>query len=148
MFAAALCLVMLAQQPQVVTQGGPPPVPVPKNAPATLPDTPQGKRVKAYIDAFNTGDEQKFLKAQDAIMAADVLAKRPPAERARMFARLRGDFGTFTVKRAVGTADQIRVVMPDREGNEAIFSFQFEANAPYRITGISVDIGNIDRLQP
>lgn len=145
MLTAAFCLVLLAQQPQVVTQGGPPPAPVPRDAPATLPATPQGKIVKAYIDAFNSGDEQKFLKVQEDLMSPDVLARRPAAERAKMYSRLRGDFGTLTVKRAVGTAAQVRAVVPDREGNEAIFSFDFEAAAPYKIKGIAVDIGNIER---
>lgn len=136
MFATALCLTLLAQPPQVVTRGGP--APVPENAPATLPDTPQGRRVKAYIDVFNAGDEQKFLKAQEELMASETLAKRPAADRAKMHNRLKGDFGTFKVKRAVATAEQIRVVIPDKDGNEAIFSFDFEAKAPYKIKSIGI----------
>ena len=145
MLTAAFCLAILVQQPNVVTQGGPPPEPVPTTAPATLPDTPQGKIVKAYIDAFNSGDEQKYLKAQETLMSPDVLAKRPVAERSKMFSRLRGDFGTLKVQRAVGTAGQIRVVVPDKEGNEAIFSFDFDTAVPYKIKGIRVDIGNAER---
>ena len=99
------CLVALMFQGQVVTQGGPPPAPVPKDAPKTLPDTPQGKHVKAYIDAFNTGDEKKFLAVQEELMAAEALARRPAAERAKMFNRMRGDFGTLTVKRAASDAE-------------------------------------------
>jgi hypothetical protein len=132
-------------QGQVVVQGGPPPVPVPKDAPKTLPATPQGKIVKAYIDAFNAGDEKKFLAVQEELMAPDVLAKRPAAERAKMFNRMKGDFGTLTVKRAVAAPDKIRAVMENKDGDEAIFSFEFESKAPYRIKGIAVDIGNIQR---
>ena len=137
--------VLVLQGQQVVTQGGPPPAPVPKDAPKTLPDTPQGKQVKAYIDAFNTGDEKKFLAAQEALMAADALAKRPPAERAKMYNRIKGDFGTLTVKRVAATPDKIRVVVPDKDGNEAIFSFELETRAPFKIKGIGVDIGNVER---
>jgi len=140
-----LLLVALMFQGQVVTQGGPPPAPVPTDAPKTLPDTPQGRQVKAYIDAFNTGDEKKFLAAQAGLMAADTLARRPPEERAKMFNRMRGDFGTLSVKRAASTPDWIRVVMPNKEGDDAIFSFEFEAKAPYKIKGIAVDIGNVER---
>ena len=145
MLAMFVLVVGLSVQGQQVVQGGPPPPPVPKNAPATLPDTPQGKRVQTFIDAFNTGDEQKFLKAQEALMSADTLAKRPQAERAKMYGRLRGDFGTFKVKRAVADGDKIRVVIPDKDGNEAIFSFELESKAPYKIKGIGVDIGNVER---
>jgi hypothetical protein len=137
--------VLTLQQPQIVTQGGPPPAPVPKDAPKTLPDTPQGKHVKAYIEAFNTGDEKKFLAVQEELMAAETLARRPAAERAKMFNRMRGDFGTLTVKRAAATPEKIRVVMPNKDGDDAIFSFEFETKAPYKIKGIAVDIGNVER---
>ena len=140
-----LLFVALMFQGQVVTQGGPPPAPVPKDAPKTLPDTPQGKHVKAYIDAFNSGDEKKFLAVQEELMAPETLAKRPPAERAKMFSRMRGDFGTLTVKRAASTPERIRVVMPNKEGDDAIFSFEFDTKAPYKIKGIMVDIGNVER---
>ena len=145
MFSTLILILGLSVQGQQVVQGGPPPPPVPKNAPATLPETPQGKRVQAFIDAFNTGDEQKFLKAQEELMSAETLAKRPQAERAKMYGRLKGDFGTFKVKRAIAAGDKIRVVIPDKDGNEAIFSFELEAKAPYKIKGIGVDIGNVER---
>jgi hypothetical protein len=140
-----LLLIALTFQGQVVTQGGPPPAPVPKDAPKALPDTPQGKQVKAFIEAFNSGDEKTFLKAQEELMASDTLARRPAADRAKMFNRMKGDFGTLTVKRAAATADQIRVVVPDKDGNEAIFSFDFEPKAPYKIRGLGVDLGNVER---
>jgi hypothetical protein len=140
-----LLLIALTFQGQVVTQGGPPPAPVPKDAPKTLPDTPQGKHVKAYIDAFNSGDEKTFLAAQEELMAADTLARRPAADRAKMFNRMKGDFGKLAVKRAASTPERIRVVMADKDGSDAIFSFDFETRAPYKIKGIAVDIGNVER---
>ena len=135
----------LMLQGQVVVQGGPPPAPVPKDAPATLPDTPQAKTVKAYIAAFNTGDEAKFLKAQEDLMAADLLARRPAADRAKMFNRMRGDFDSLKIKRAVSTPQQIRAVMADKDGNEAIFSFDFDPKVPTKIKGLGIDIGNVER---
>lgn len=111
-----LLLIALTFQGQVVVEGGPPPAPVPRDAPKTLPDTPQGKHVKAYIDAFNSGDEKKFLAAQEELMSAETLARRPAADRAKMFGRMRGDFGKLTVKRAASTPEQIRVVMATRRG--------------------------------
>ena len=101
--------------------------------------------MKAYIEAFNTGDEKKFLAVQEELMAPETLARRPAAERAKMFNRMRGDFGTLTVKRAASTPEKIRVVMPNKDGDEAIFSFEFETKAPYKIKGIAVDIGNVER---
>ena len=107
--------------------------------------TPQAKHVKAYIDAFNTGDEAKFLKTQEELMSPETLAKRPAAERARMYNRLRGDFPTMKIKRVAASAEQIRAIIEDRDGNEAIFSFDFDAKAPFKIKGIGIDIGNVER---
>lgn len=142
---STLLLLVLMFQGQVVVQGGPPPAPVPKDAPTTLPNTAQGKQVKAFIDAFNSGDEKTFLKAQEDLMTPEVLAKRPAAERAKMFNRMKGDFGTLTVKRVAATPEKIRVVMPDQDGNEAIFSFDFDTKAPYKIKGLGIDLGNVER---
>jgi hypothetical protein len=146
MIGTIVMMVALGQQPgQVVVQGGPPPKPVPKTAPATLPDTPQARHVKAYIDAFNSGDEAKFLETQEKMMTAETLAKRPADQRAKMYARLRGDFPVMKIKRAAASAEQIRAVIEDRDGNEAIFTFDFEAKAPYKVKGIGIDIGNVER---
>lgn len=140
-----LLVALMVQGQQVVTQGGPPPKPVPKDAPATLPDTPQAKHVKAYIDSFNAGDEAKFLKAQEELMSPETLAKRSAADRAKMYNRLRGDFPTMKIKRVAASAEQIRAIIPDRDGNEAIFSFDFDTKAPFKIKGIGIDIGNVER---
>jgi hypothetical protein len=140
-----LLLAVALQGRQVVVQGGPPPKPVPKDAPAALPDTPQAKRVKAYVDAFNSGNEATFLKTQEELFSTEALARRPAADRAKMYARMRGDFSTMKIVRVAATAEQIRVIIPDREGNEAIFSFDFEAKPPYKMKGIGIDIGNVER---
>jgi hypothetical protein len=137
--------ILSLQGGQVVVQGGPPPKPVPKNAPAALPDTPQAKHVRAYLDAFNSGDEATFLKVQEQLMSADTLARRPADQRAKMYARLRGDFPAMKIKRVAASAEQIRAVVDDRDGNEAIISFDFETKPPFRITGIGIDIGNAER---
>ena len=54
-----------------------------------------------------------------------------------MFNRMRGDFGTLTVKRVASTPSKIRAVIANSDGNEAIFSFDFETMAPFKIKGIA-----------
>jgi len=58
---------------------------------------------------------------------------------------MKGDFPALTLKRAIATPEQIRAIFADREGNEAIFSFDFETKVPYKIKGITIDIGNVER---
>jgi len=107
-----------------------------------LPDTPQGRRVQAYLDAFNSGDEQKFLKAHEDHMTPDVLKKQTPDRISGLFKRMRGDFGTLAVEEVLeATAKEIRVAIPTKDGMRGIFTFTFEAASPYRISGVNVRVG-------
>lgn len=106
-----------------------------------LPDTPQGKHVAAWIAAFNSGDEKTFVAAHHDHMVPEAVAKHPDEDRAKMFQRLKGDFGTFVVRKVVkAAADQIVILMDTQDGNEGTFTFDFEAAAPYRISGIGIDV--------
>ena len=109
--------------------------------PVTLPDTPQGRQVDAYIKAFNTGDEKTFLAANETTLAPDLLAKRPAEERARLFQRLRGDFATIKIARMVkATPAQIVFVALLKDGNEGTFTYEFEEKAPFRISRLAIDV--------
>ena len=108
---------------------------------AALPDTPQGKAVQAWIKAFNSGDEKTFLKAQDDLMSSTILGKRTPEERAKMFQRMKGDFGTMKVEKVLtATAQQIRVQVPTQDGATGTFTFDFEEKSPFKIVGIGIDV--------
>ena len=112
----------------------------------TLPDTPQGKHVAAYIKAFNTGDEKQFLAAHELHMAKSSLAKRTAADRVQLFKRMQGDFGTLKVQQVVkSTPQQIQILVPTTGGEEATMTFDFEKDAPFGIAGIGVDIKGGDR---
>src|SRR5688500_13235266 len=114
--------------------------------PAALPDTPQGKHVKAYLDAFNSGDEKKYLAMVTEHFEPSTLKERPLEERAKMFQRLKGDFGTFKVtKVSKASAEAITLLIPNKEGIEATFTFRFAPAAPYKINGIGVDIEKGER---
>lgn len=108
---------------------------------AALPDTPQGKRVAAWLEAFNSGDEKVFTKVQDEQFAPSVLARRTPEERAKMYQRLKGDFGTMKVEKVTkATALQIAIQVPTQDGATGTFTFDFEDKAPFKITGLGVDV--------
>jgi hypothetical protein len=109
----------------------------PQAASTRLPETPQGKHVQAWVTAFNTGDEKTFLTAQRAHMAKSVLDKRPEAEHAKMFQRLRGDFGVMKIEKVVkATADEILFTVRTGDGALGTFTVKFEAPAPYLIDSI------------
>lgn len=132
MFATVLTALML-----FVPQAG---------KPVVLPDTPQGKHVKAYIEAFNSGDEKKYLAMVEEHFDPGTMKDRPVEERAKMFQRLKGDFGTFKVTKVVkASPEAISLLIPNSEGIEATFNFRFSPTTPYKINGIGVDIERGER---
>jgi hypothetical protein len=113
--------------------------------PASLPDTPQGRHVAAWLEAFNSGDEKTFLTAQSRHMSKTVLSKRPDADRARMFQRMRGDFAALKVAKILKATDrQIQFLAPARDGGIATFTFDFEEAPPHLISGIGIDVRGPD----
>lgn len=107
----------------------------------TLPDTPQGTHVAAYITAFNSGDETVFIEAHEQHMTKRTQKTMPASHQGEMFKRMQGDFGTLKVRQVVkSTPEQIQVVVPTKGGEEATLTFDFEKDAPYKINGIGVDI--------
>ncbi len=71
-----------------------------------MPDTPQGKHVKAYLEAFNSGDEKKYLAMIEEHFDPSAVKGRPVEERAKMFQRLKGDFGTFKVTKVTKDSEE------------------------------------------
>ena len=125
MTAALLLLALLA--PQAPTDA--------------LPETPQGKRVSTYIQAFNAGDEKAFMAMQEAQIKPEALQKRSAEERAALYKRMRGDFGALNVTRVLkASATEIELLVPNKEGIEATLKFSFDAAAPHYISGIAVEI--------
>ena len=109
--------------------------------PVTLPDTPQGKHVAAYVEAFNSGDEKKYLAVMEEHVDPGLLKRRSVEERAKMFQRMRGDFGTLKVAKVIkASAEQVQLAIPDKQGTLATFTFDFERTAPFRISAIGVEI--------
>ncbi|MGE0862540.1 MAG: hypothetical protein AB7P34_01460 [Vicinamibacterales bacterium] len=106
-------------------------------APAvSLPATPQGRQLDAFVTTFRTS-ETAFV----AFQAENMLPKRTPEQHKTMYARMRKDFGDFTILRVLSaSADQISVAVKHPAGMNAVFSFAFEQAAPYRITDMNVEV--------
>jgi hypothetical protein len=54
---------------------------------------------------------------------------------------MQGDFGKLTVEKLVKATDrQIVIQSTTKAGDEATFTFDFEEAAPFKISGIGVDV--------
>ena len=100
-----LLLIVLMFQGQVVTQGGPPPAPVPQERAEVAPRYAAGEARQGVHHAFNSGDETKFLAAQETYGARD--AREAAAGRTREDVHPdEGGFRTLKVKRAAATPER------------------------------------------
>lgn len=101
-----------------------------------LPATPQGKQLDAFVAAFRTS-ETAFV----AYQAENMLPKRTPEQHKTMYARMRKDFGDFTILRVLSaSAERLAVAVKHPAGMNAVFTFAFEKVAPYRITEMNVEV--------
>lgn len=106
-------------------------------APAvSLPATPQGRQLDAFVKAFRTS-ETAFVNYQ----AENMLPNRTPEQHKSMYGRMRKDFGDFTILRVLSaSADRISVAVKHPAGMNAVFTFAFEKESPYRINDMNVEV--------
>jgi hypothetical protein len=106
-------------------------------APVTLPNTPQGKQVQAFISALNSS-EAAFVKFQDDHM----LPKRTPEQLKTMYGRVKKSFGEFKILRVVSASNErLTLIVAHASGEDATVTFSFEPASPHRITNLEVEIG-------
>jgi len=105
-----------------------------------LPDTPAGKRVADYVQAFNSGDETLMLEFQKSNMTAAALQRRTDAERRQMYKQIYANLGALELRRVVeAKSDALTVLFFSKNKLWAQFSFAFEAAPPHKLTGIGID---------
>lgn len=106
---------------------------------ATVPDTPQGRLVTAYVKAFNSGDEKAMSEFITNNVAASALRQRPLDQRLEVYREMRGNIGTLDVRRVVGAKDdEVVVLARTKEGEWRELTFLLEPTPPHKLMGIRV----------
>jgi hypothetical protein len=109
-----------------------------------LPDTEQGRRVTAFLEAFSKGEGPplaSFLE-KHAVPRAD----RTIEERVKGMNGLYDRTGKLTFKRLLGVRDdQIRVAVESEKDGEIQLIVGFEPAPPHRVTMVSFEAGERER---
>jgi D-alanyl-D-alanine carboxypeptidase len=106
----------------------------------TLPETPAGQQVAAYLKAFNSGDEQLMRAFLAENVATRALARRSVDERVGVYRQMRANMETMTLKRVLETrADFVSVLVETKKGGLFEIGFQFEQDAPHKFMGLRVE---------
>ena len=114
-----------------------------------LPDTVQGRCVRAYIAAFNGGGDAGMRGFFTEYLAASSLERVPMEQRLALTDRLREDAGELEL-RAVRevTEDGASVVLAGSDGRLLLFEFRFELDEPHGLLGIRVEPAGEQDLAP
>ncbi|HYN85869.1 MAG TPA: serine hydrolase [Pyrinomonadaceae bacterium] len=106
--------------------------------PAALPDTPAGRTVARYVEAFNTGDEQRMRAFFLEHVAADSLARRPVEARLEVYRQMRDQTGGLELHGVTGATDtRVATLMRTKRGGWLRFEFVFEQQG--KLVGLSVE---------
>ncbi|MCL4706796.1 beta-lactamase family protein [bacterium] len=105
-----------------------------------LPENAAGRRVAAYIESFNSGNEATVREFQNKNFVSALLQRRAEAERMQMYHEIHGNLGRVTLRRVLQARnDEISILVTASNGEWLRCDFSFEAAAPHKITGISID---------
>jgi D-alanyl-D-alanine carboxypeptidase len=108
-------------------------------APA-LPDTSAGRRVEAFLAAFNSGDAAQLERFFVASTSPQSAAARPPAQRATRLQGVRQELGSVKLRKVeVQSADSIIVFVEGQGGQLVSIGFRFEPGPEQWMAGITID---------
>jgi CubicO group peptidase (beta-lactamase class C family) len=107
-------------------------------AAAPLGSTPSGRKVEAYIKAFNAGEAamKDFFAAHTAPAS---LQQAPLETRLARYRQMRGRLGDLEIRRVAENKPELVSVVAQGSGGPAVaMDFLFEAAEPYGLMGIRV----------
>ena len=106
---------------------------VKENYTQTLIDKPMQARVQTS-DNGKTSNSTAETKAVDNLEA-----------KAGMFQRLHNDFGNSKIISLTPTAEKIAMVLKNEMGMMGTFTLKFEKTTPYKIDGLGIEVGDVNR---
>jgi CubicO group peptidase (beta-lactamase class C family) len=106
----------------------------------SMPGTPLGRRVSAFVAAFNSGDEKAMIDFWTANFTAASLSERPVEARLPFYRRMRADMKTIVPAKLEESSEAaIAFLAKTAEGEWIRLRFEREASPPYRLSSMRVE---------
>lgn len=115
------------------------PVGLAQQTSVSLPQTPAGRHVEAYVLAFNAGESamREFITGH---AAKDALQKTPVEARMDRYRQMRDRLGSIELRKLVESrADFVSVIARTSDGPIVRLEFQFEPAEPFGLLGIRIE---------
>jgi CubicO group peptidase (beta-lactamase class C family) len=106
---------------------------------AVIPDTPLGRRVAAYVSAFNSGDEKAMADFWRANFTDESLRERPVEARLTFYRRMRSDTKTIVPAKVEESSATAIAVLMKTEGEWIRAAFEAEAKPPHRLSSMRIE---------
>ena len=127
-----LCLALVVSTPGVPAAQAP--------GESILPDTLLGRRLRAYVDSFNTGDENAVRDFILTNIAKSSLAERPVEARLARYREIYANLRGLQIKRVLGSdATSITALVRTASGETVSVRVEVEPDPPNGITGIAIE---------
>ncbi len=108
-------------------------------AKAEFPDTHVGRMARAYVEAFNSGDEQRMRAFESAYRSKESLGRRSLVDRIKQWRELREDWGRLEVVRIAGDERPMVIVHATRSDEHLKLDFMLEDGEPHGLDGIRIE---------
>ncbi len=102
------------------------------------PDTRAGEVAKAWVTAFNTGEDamREFLATR---MATKALGERPVPTRVARYRELREEYGRLQLDRVVkSTPNELTARLLDADAKPRDFVFKSEDRSPWKLVSVAI----------
>ncbi len=111
-----------------------------QEASPVLPDTPAGRRVRAFLTAFDSGDPSRLEQFFVASTNPESAAARPPAQRALRLKGVRQELGFVKLRKVDGQSPNAATVFVEGERGQLLaIGFRFEPGPETWLGGLTVD---------
>lgn len=105
-----------------------------------LPDSPAGRRVAAFFDAFRAATKERLAAFFSGAVSPEGLKQRPAAERASRLAAIRKETGEVAIRRADAPAAGSVIVVTEGSGKSFTrWAFDFGPPPDVFLVGIAID---------
>ncbi|MFA4947433.1 MAG: serine hydrolase domain-containing protein [Candidatus Krumholzibacteriia bacterium] len=102
----------------------------------TFPDTPAGRLVAGYVEAFNSDAPGALRAFLEANLSSGAIAQRPVEQRLKGLQQLKADAGTLAPMKIVeAREDALTIIAQGSKGSWLEISFAFEAGASVKMIG-------------
>lgn len=105
----------------------------------SMPDTPQGYRIQAMLDALKSEDDEQLLPFVQEHYDPDFLVQVPENDHKDLLRQLREQLKQAEIETVSSLTDEYRIELLKAGSNEKrVLDIYFQPTAPYKISGVRI----------